>query len=200
MVEVVLEVVEMVEYKEALRLAIMQRGIQRVPAASQELQHIKGQGYYRWQFYLRRVLLDSEVMRTVGDAFWQEYEGVQDFQLGGIETAGVPVLMSILSRAKYWGRKVNAFTVRKEPKAYGLKNWLEGQVTDEPVVLVDDLTSPMHSAFWHAMSVIRNSRLAPHPSMFVVVNKQHNKFDKIESLSGQITIKFIFDLDDLELS
>lgn len=190
---------EMQVVNEELRQRIMQLGIHRVPPASQELTEINRRGHYRWQFYLRRVLLDVEAMEAVGDFFWYQYQETHDFQLGGIESAGVPVLMAIISRSKYWGRKVNAFTIRKEPKKYGLQNWIEGMPNDLPVVLVDDLISPVHSAFWAAFKVLRNSRLQSHETCFMVVNKQYAKFDKIETSQGDVKINFMYDLDDLEV-
>lgn len=181
---------------EWLRKLIMEEGIVRVPQASKELTEINFQGHYRWQFYLRRVLLNRQVIEAVGAEFWRQHEDVPPFQLGGIESAGVPVLMSILATAP---RPVNAFIIRKEPKKYGLQNWLEGVPNDLPVVLIDDVTSPVHSAFWSALKVLHNVRLRPAGSMFVVVNKQYAKFNLIATSKGSVEIKFMFDLDDLEI-
>jgi orotate phosphoribosyltransferase len=179
-----------------LKTQIIDRGIVRVPAGSKELVEINRQGHYRWQLYLRKVLYDRRAMQVIGAAFWEQHQDLDDFQLAGIEGAGVPVLMSILAHAP---RRVNAFTIRKEPKKYGLQNWFEGEPNDLPVVLVDDVISSVHSSFWAALTVLRNARLSVAPTMFAVVNKQYAKFDKIETSQGTVTIKFMFDLDDLEI-
>lgn len=178
-----------------LRLKIIAEGVYHAPSSSRELLHMDHKGAYRWQFYLRGCFLDREAMREIGEFFWSRHAG-EEFQLGAIEVAGVPVLMAILAHAP---RPVNAFTIKKTPKAYGLQNWIEGRPNDLPVLLVDDLTSPQHNMFWASYRTIRNARLQLHSSMFVVVNKQHMKHDTIETGEGILKISFMYDLDDLEL-
>lgn len=50
----------------------------RVPTGSKELPALGGQGYYTWQFYLRRALLDPLCLKVVSDDFGREVRDVVD--------------------------------------------------------------------------------------------------------------------------
>lgn len=102
----------------------------------------KGGSRYSWMFYMRPGLFDAEFMRDVGEIFihkvLQEI-GNFDFQICGLETGAVPLIVGLPLVASLKKIRINAFSVRKEPKEYGLKNWIEGNPTNQKVLLVDDI-------------------------------------------------------------
>ena len=98
-------------------------------------------GEYRWMVDLRPVLLDGEVLEICARAFWDRFEARLPFQIGGLEFAALPLIAALASEGWRRGRPVNAFVVRKERKPYGRCRRIEGEVTAEPIVVVDDLVN-----------------------------------------------------------
>ncbi len=59
--------------------------------------------------------------------------------MGGLEVGSVPLTSAIQLHGLKRGLHVNGFVVRKERKHYGLNKTYEGELTDDPIVIVDDL-------------------------------------------------------------
>lgn len=178
--------------------------IQRVPKNSRELPKMGGGGFYTWQFYLRNALLDPTCLRLIGEDFWNKNEGLfreKQFQVAGLESACVPLVVAIVMEAAKRGIKVNAFTIRKTRKEYGLRNIIEGCPTSEPVFFVDDLTSPQHNAFWAVMNVLQLQGLKINLFGYVLVLKKHATESRIiETSMGYMTVQSLFTLSDFDLT
>jgi len=193
-----------VRQREALRREINANGIARAPSGSQELPSIDGKGHYSWQFYLRGPLLKGEHLDFVARAFWaMNYQRFAEapFQIAGVEAAAAPIISAIVLRAHYSNLAINAFTIRKERKKYGLQNLIEGQPEPLPVMLIDDLTSTSHTAIWHAVTALRDAKLPVYPKCFVVVFKGR-KDDSPRTLKtslGEVAIEALYSLDDFTL-
>jgi orotate phosphoribosyltransferase len=118
--------------REYLRAEIDHRAIYRcepgtyIPAKAKDK-------FYTWQFYLRRCMYDPKFINTAADLL-VELLSSHDVQVGACEDAGVVLGMAIAERL---GNPM--FSIKKKPKAYGLLNKLEGRLTGQPVLLVDDL-------------------------------------------------------------
>lgn len=93
----------------------------------------------KWLIDLRPVLLDVEALNLITDMFWDEFESKLPFQIGGMEVAAVPLVTALLMKAEQRGLKTNGFIIRKERKKSGLGKLIEGNVTDDPIILVDDI-------------------------------------------------------------
>ena len=178
--------------------------IVRVPAGSKELPAIDGKGYYTWQFYLRRVLLDAFSLQVICDDFWQKYGELykqQRFQLAGVESAAVPLITALIMDGARKGFEPNAFTIRKTQKEYGLRNIIEGSPTTDPVFFIDDLTSPQHNAFWHATSAIRQISLGFLGRAYVLIFKGNANDDRtINTSLGAVNIDSLFTVSDFSMS
>ena len=96
---------------------------------------------YRWLVDLRPALLDGEALEICAKAFWDRFQGRLPFQIGGLEFAAVPLIAAIVGEGWRRGTPVNAFVVRRERKAHGLCRRIEGEVSEEPIVAVDDLVN-----------------------------------------------------------
>ena len=96
---------------------------------------------YRWQFYLRRGLTNTEFLGHVCAFFWRLFRRdfeKQPFQLTGLETGATPLVIALALTAPF---PVNCFLTRAERKAYGLRNRFEGIVDHSlPVMMVDDMS------------------------------------------------------------
>jgi orotate phosphoribosyltransferase len=194
---------DLADRRAKLRQYINSHCIARVPKGSKELPSLEGRGFYTWQFYLRRALLEADFLEFIGADFWDRFESIYQqrrFQLAGVESAALPVIITILMEAKRRNIEVSAFTIRKERKRYGKRNVIEGQPTSCPVLFVDDLSSPQHNAFWHAVNVIGSADLTMFEHGYVVIMKgRSDETRTITTSIGNVTLSSIFTLDDFEL-
>jgi len=178
--------------------------IVRVPRGSKELPALNGTAYYTWQFYLRRVLLDPHCLRLICDDFWSRFEQrfrADPFQLAGVESAAVPLITALVIDGARRGLDGTAFTIRKNRKDYGLRNLIEGRPSARPVLFVDDLTSPQHNAFWHAIHAISLAGLKLNGCGYVLVRKQNAEESRvIETSMGRVIIESLFTLSDFSMT
>lgn len=92
-----------------------------------------------WILDLRRCMFRSDFISLVGVEFWERFENQFPFQIGGIESASVPIVTSILIEGHRRGHDVSGFMVRKQRKATGLRKRIEGTLIDDRIVVVDDI-------------------------------------------------------------
>lgn len=102
-------------------------------------------GLHNWQFFIQTATLDQEFSFRIAQLFWDYYEdsyNTTPFQLGGCETGAVPLLIPLQRVAFAAGLEVNVFSIRKQAKTYGLKNWIEGRVIEDlPILALDDVVA-----------------------------------------------------------
>lgn len=92
-----------------------------------------------WLIDLRPLLLDIDSLDMITNMFWDEYESKLPFQIGGMEVAAVPLVTALLMKAHQRNIKTSGFIIRKERKKSGLGKIIEGPLTDDPIILVDDI-------------------------------------------------------------
>ena len=93
----------------------------------------------QWLFDFRRVLLRGDVLDLVAGLFWERCKDITPFQVGGVEVAAIPLIAALVLKAKEKGVPINGFFIRKSRKKQGLMRMIEGGLTEEKVILVDDL-------------------------------------------------------------
>ena len=189
--------------KERVRQYINTQCIARVPSASKELPSIDNGSFYRWQFYLRQALLDPVCLSVICDDFWHKYGAMHactPFQIAGVESASLPLLSALVMHAARFDVCLNAFSIRKQPKSYGRRNVIEGRPSELPVLLVDDLTSPQHNAFWYGVNILSNYRMRLFPYGYVVVWKDLDLPCKpLNTSIGSVQFSSLFSLSDFSL-
>ena len=116
--------------------AIRERAI--LSGENQRLISAKGSSN-KWMIDTRRLLMDPATLDAAAELFWQECAKRTPFQVGGMEVAGIPLLSAILMKSLARGTPVNGFIVRDERKTYGTGSSIEGTLTSDPILLVDDL-------------------------------------------------------------
>jgi len=99
---------------------------------------VKG-GNGLWLLDLRVTFMDSEGLDLIAQLFWQKFADQLPFQVGGLEAGSVPLVAAIILEGRRRGMPINGFFVRKERKHTGRQHLIEGQLTPEPIVIVDDL-------------------------------------------------------------
>jgi orotate phosphoribosyltransferase len=150
-----------------------------------------------WLIDLRRVFLHRETLEQIAREFWVRYRDKEPFQIAGMETAAIPLLTALMLYAPAEGAGVNAFIIRKERKPTGLCNAIEGEVTGEPIVLVDDVINSGSSAE-KARSVISQAGHTVR-QMFAVIDYRSKKGLRWREENG-IEVSSLFSLADFELT
>jgi orotate phosphoribosyltransferase len=95
--------------------------------------------HQNWLIDLRPFLLDADNLQVLCDYFWEKFEDRLPFQIGGMEVAAVPLVTALVLSARARGLKTSGFVIRKERKRTGLGRRIEGNITNDPIVLVDDI-------------------------------------------------------------
>ena len=122
--------------RELLFSFIRDRGILR---ADRQRLISPGGANYQWLIDVRRLLMDPVFLDVAAELFWAECGRSLPFQVGAIETAGIPLLSAILMKSAMRGTPVNGFVVRKERKTHGAGEQIEGVLTDAEILFVDDI-------------------------------------------------------------
>lgn len=165
---------------------------------------------YTWMFYLRRGLYNSEFGVSIAKMFLFRMfneQGKAPFQLAGLESGAVPLLTGISQTARLlYGLDINVFSIRKEQKTYGLKNWIEGTpLADVPVVIVDDICNSSWSMKQCYDRCIAEGLFVSKQAFSIVnkVNKEIHEPGRIVTdmyLPKHIQITYLYDLDDFGLT
>jgi outer membrane protein assembly factor BamB/orotate phosphoribosyltransferase len=92
-----------------------------------------------WLIDLRLICTQALYLNTIADLFWEMCADKMPFQVGGMEVAAIPIVSAILMKSFARGAPINGFIVRKERKTYGTGGLIEGEVTNLPVIVVDDI-------------------------------------------------------------
>jgi methionyl-tRNA formyltransferase/outer membrane protein assembly factor BamB/orotate phosphoribosyltransferase len=92
-----------------------------------------------WLLDFRAIFLQPAHLRSIAEIFWQQYKDQYPFQVGGQETAAIPLVTAIILYGQEIGLPVNGFFIRKERKTSGLQKIIEGELTQNKAILVDDL-------------------------------------------------------------
>lgn len=121
----------------------------------------------KWLIDLRPLLLSAQGLDTLAELFWNRYADQLPFQVGGMEMAAVPLVAAILMAGARNGHNLSGFIIHKERKRYGRMNAIEGDVSDAPILLVDDIfnsgtsieqsrvvLAEINRAIWKVWSVI----------------------------------------------
>ncbi|HTE74243.1 MAG TPA: orotate phosphoribosyltransferase [Actinomycetes bacterium] len=110
-----------------------------------------------WYVDLRRITLDGEAAPLVGEVMLDATAGLQYDAVGGLTLGADPVATAMLHAAATRGRRLDAFVVRKEGKAHGLQQRIEGpDVADRRVLAVED-TSTTGASVLAAVEALREA-------------------------------------------
>ena len=123
-------------FKLLVKERVFSRGTKDTPIA------LRGANVYRdapWIFDFRSVIFDPEVLSYIATRFWDLYASRYPFQVGGMESASIPLITAVVLEGTRRNMPVHGFYIRKSRKQDGLMNVFEGGLTDEPVILVDDI-------------------------------------------------------------
>src|SRR3989344_5063253 len=150
-----------------------------------------------WLFDFKRILLRSEDLDLVSEIFWRHFEKNHPFQVGGLESASIPVIAGIVMKSVQKEKPVNGFFVRKSRNKKGMLKMIEGELSDKKIILVDDLVNK-------GLSLIRQVEILESLgkkvyAIFVILRFRDLEYYEY-FLNKGILIKSIFSLDDFTSS
>ena len=93
---------------------------------------------FDWFFDIKGVMFKPGALNQISLIFWDHLKDVGPFQIGGLETVAIALTSGVVMRAREHGVELNAFYVRKSRKVDGMQRQIEGTLTDEKVILIDD--------------------------------------------------------------
>ncbi|HEV3245023.1 MAG TPA: PQQ-binding-like beta-propeller repeat protein [Candidatus Paceibacterota bacterium] len=122
------------ELLEKLRAEIIERAF-----ATNENRHIiSPRGVdMTWIFDFRPILL-SKTLDTICELFWRRLQGEGSFQVGGLETAAIALVAGMAMKGREKGGDLHGFYIRKSRRKDGFQKGIEGDVGQEPIILLDD--------------------------------------------------------------
>lgn len=139
-------------------------------------------------FFLRRLMHDNKMLTYVSaiilDDMMRKYDSGKDrfFQLCGMESSSIPLMIGIQAQAARYGIGMNSFSIRKSRKHYGLFNLIDGKPTEAPVVVVDDLINSGSSIAYCLDTVKHELDLSPASTVYSIIkvnpNMSHLKWNE----------------------
>ena len=99
------------------------------------------EGNSAWLFDFRAVMLQPEILNAYCELFYERYQEKYPFQVCGLEVAAIPLVAALVMKFHEKRKPINGFFIRKSRKKSGLLKMIEGKVTDDPVIIVDDLVN-----------------------------------------------------------
>ena len=150
-----------------------------------------------WIFDFRAVLLKPEILVLITSVLWEKIKHRDNFQIGGIESAAIPLITSLVLKAHQEGKNVNGFYIRKSRKKSGLHKHIEGELTDDPVILVDDLMNTSES-FMRQITILEEAKKQIDEILILVRFRDSEYYTFLQDRN--IKVENIFVLDDFNLS
>lgn len=146
-----------------------------------------------WLFDFRKVMLEPQFLDTVAEVFWERFGDQYPFQVGGVEVAAVPMIAAIVMKSVQKGQPVNGFFIRKSRKKTGLLRMIEGEITAEKIILVDDLIHTGDSLLRQIEIIERLGKKVT--AIFTILRFRNESFYSAFTERG-INITTLFELND----
>lgn len=147
-----------------------------------------------WLIDFRALLLKPEFLDLAAEVFWERFEDQYPFQVGGLETVGIALVAAIVMKGVARGKPVSGFYIRKSRKNYGLQKRIEGSLTSDPIVLVDDLINS-GSSFLAQIEALKE-QAAPVSDVFAFIKYRDDAYD----LGNAVKLTTLFTPADLGLA
>ena len=96
----------------------------------------------QYYFNCKPVTMSPEGMYLIGEIIFALVSSLKPDAIGGLTLGADPIAYAVCLTSYLKGSPIKAFTVRKEPKEHGTKQWIEGNIKKgERVVIVEDVVT-----------------------------------------------------------
>lgn len=93
-------------------------------------------------FNLKPTMLDPEGLNLIADQVIEQMQDCDAEYIGGLLIGAAGVLLSVVQKSYYTSRPLKGFWVRKEQKAHGMQQLIDGEPGEgDRVIIVDDVTT-----------------------------------------------------------
>ncbi|MDO8643626.1 MAG: PQQ-binding-like beta-propeller repeat protein, partial [bacterium] len=149
-------------------------------------------------FDFRRIILRPKVLEAVSEIFYERFKQYPRLQIGGLESAAIPIITACVVKCAERGQKVSGFFVRKSRKKKGVLDVIEGRVDAEsPIILVDDLLNRGRS-FQKQAEILRERSLKVTTVFSLLRYRDSSYYGYLHE--NNIGIEEIFTLEDFRES
>jgi outer membrane protein assembly factor BamB len=150
----------------------------------------------KWIFNFRHICLKPEFLNLVAKIFWDSFEKDYPFQIAGQELGGVPLALSIALYGDKIGKPANGFIVRKSSKNPEREIMIEGEVTDDKIILIDDAATTGRSIL-HGKKIIEQAGKQLHTVFFLAHCGSELGLEVLKH--NQINFNYLFNFSDFKL-
>ncbi len=175
-------------------LDLIRKAIEEEVFVTEDQMRIVDKNDTEWLMDFRRVLLQPQILNAVSELVYEK-AGPSPFQIGGIEVASIPIISGVVMKSVERAQPVNGFFIRKSRKKTGLLNMVEGVITDNRIVLVDDIINRGFSLL-RQIEVIES--LGKKIDTVIVILRFRDESSYEELTKRGIRIVSFFCLDDFE--
>jgi outer membrane protein assembly factor BamB/adenine/guanine phosphoribosyltransferase-like PRPP-binding protein len=151
----------------------------------------------KWLFDFRALLLQSKWLNSYAELFWEEYASQYPFQVCGMESAAISLVAAIAMKGLERGTPVNGLYIRKSRKRSGLMKQIEGVLTKDPVILVDDLINSGNT-FNKQIKVLSDEGVRVSDIFVLLAFRDANAYRALTD-EQNISLKSIFTLQDFNM-
>lgn len=157
-----------------------------------------------WMFMLRRLMHQPNMLTAISAIFLDDLikrheDGrLQSFQLTGLETSSIPLMIGLQQYAGRYRLGINSFSIRRDRKPYGLFNYIDGEPSDAPVIVIDDtINSGLTLASCYDMCK-HELDLVPAPVSYSIVKFNEN-METVKWYDHTIEVVSLFSVNDFSL-
>src|SRR5258708_5808093 len=106
----------------------------------------------------KKALFHSETVALLGEVLWDLTRDLDIQAIGGLEIGAIPMATAAVLQYRLHGRELEGFFVRKEAKAHGSRELVEGLVPKGArVAVVDDVLTTAGSVL-QAIAAVEQAR------------------------------------------
>ena len=133
---------------------------------------------YTSQFYFAALTHNGRMLNNICETFQYlttiNQLSKEKFQVAGYHWSSLPILGAL---SAFYRGDLNAFSIRRERKEYGLHNIIEGKPNNLPVLLIDDLANSTNS-FTRSQQILVDSGIPVLDTCFAIMNKKNQTDDQ----------------------
>lgn len=160
-----------------------------------------------WCFYLRRLTHNAVALRDVAFTIAQDIikkchngDESSEIQLCGLETASIPLIAAVQMAFIQGGINVNAFTVRKDRKAYGLCHLIDGIPNNNKIIVIDDMINSGSSVSKVIDTCFYELDLTPANNVYCIIGaKDEHRWSSTTGVPN-LNVNYLFHKDDFNKS